>query len=152
MTDDCGWSDHRRRVAAGSQLIPDRRRPGQSEKSAAETFHQMPAAVVLERMPVAVAAIDRQGAILFANTAFAALLGHTRDSIERLTFDQIVSHPVDDPEVNFLNAYADQGVDLVNREGFAVRARMSKSAMRRHDDLALITFDDLTEQQWTMGH
>jgi PAS domain S-box-containing protein len=151
MTENCMWSDHQD-VAAGSQLIPDRRHPGQSEKSPAEKFHQAPAAVVLERMPVPVAAIDRQGAIVFANTAFAAMLGHTRASLERFTFDQILSRPLDESEVTALNPYAAKVVGLVHREGFTVRARMSKSAMRRHDDIALVTFDDLTEQQWTMGH
>jgi len=34
-------------------------------------------------------------------------------------------------------------------EGWTVRARMSSSAtVRRDDPFVLLTFDDLTEQQW----
>jgi len=40
-------------------------------------------------------------------------------------------------------------VELRHCEGWTVRARMSNSALMRHDDpVVLVTFDNLTEQLW----
>ncbi|MBW0015407.1 hypothetical protein [Mycobacterium sp.] len=45
---------------------------------------------------------------------------------------------------------ADRVIASQAREGFGVRARMSTSAMIRHyDDIAILTFDNPTEQLWT---
>jgi hypothetical protein len=44
----------------------ERRRPGQAGQSSMATLKQLPALVVLERLPVPVLAIDRDGTILFA--------------------------------------------------------------------------------------
>ena len=43
-------------------------------------------------------------------------------------------------------------VELAHKDGSVVRALMSKSAMTRADDqIALATFQDLTEQLWEAG-
>ncbi len=48
-----------------------------------------------------------------------------------------------------MRAYADELVELNHHEVSIVRARMSKSALVRADDnVALATFQDLTEQLW----
>ncbi|KPN46491.1 PAS domain-containing protein [Mycobacterium intracellulare] len=113
----------------------------------------MPALVVLDRMPIPVLAIDGHGIILFANRAFIAMLGHTQDSIEQLTFPEVFREPVDEPMAILRGAYADELVELAHNEGFTVQATMSKSAMLRcDDDLALVTFQDLTERLWTDDH
>ena len=40
-------------------------------------------------------------------------------------------------------------VELTHKDGSIVRALMSRSALRRSDDeIALATFQDLTEQLW----
>ena len=146
-------------TAAGVPLLcekisrPHRRRSGQAEQSPAAKLQQMPAVVVLERIPVPTLAIDKHGTILFANAAFAAMLGHTQDTIEQLTFHQIFLSPVDGPAVAAMRAYTDEVVELTNRNGFTVLARMSNSAMERDDDeVALVVFEDLTERLWTDGH
>lgn len=54
--------------------LRERRRPGQAGQSSMITLKQLPALVVLERLPVAVLAIDHDGTILFANAMFAAML------------------------------------------------------------------------------
>jgi PAS domain-containing protein len=41
----------------------------------------MPALVVLERFPVPVLAVADDGAILFANSAFATMVGRTVDEV-----------------------------------------------------------------------
>jgi PAS domain S-box-containing protein len=147
MTDPRGLYGDHRYISAG-----DQRRSGQAEQSPADKLQQMPAVVVLEWMRVPVLAIDKHGTILFANAAFAAMLGHAQDTIEQLTFHQIFLNPVDGPAATEMRAYTDELVELTHRDGFTVLARMSKSAMKRYDDeVALVVFEDLTEQLWTDG-
>ena len=50
---------------------------------------RLPALVVLDRLSVPVLAVDLDGAITFANKAFAALLGYRLLELTALTFDQI---------------------------------------------------------------
>jgi PAS domain S-box-containing protein len=118
------------------------------------TLRQMPALVVLDRLPEPVLAIGRDGTILFANRACAAMLGHSLEELLSLKFDQIFrSPPVDDSDaVSVIRAHADLLVELAHADGSIVRATMSKSALLRGDDpVALATFHDLTEQLWING-
>ena len=110
----------------------------------------LPALVVLERLPVPVLAIAEDGTILFANGAFAEMLGHTTDAVLSLKFDQIFhTLPADESAVSAVRAHADLIVELVHQDDSTVLARMSKSALLRGDDpVALATFQDLTERLW----
>ena len=47
---------------------------------------ELPALVVLERFPVPVLAIAEDGTILFANEAFAEMLGHSAEAVTALKF------------------------------------------------------------------
>lgn len=153
MTDHRGFSDEHRSVFADNQLASDRRRPGQAGQLPPEKLHQMPAVAVLERMPVPTLAIDQNGTILYANAAFAAMLGHSQESVEQLTLDQVFPNSADTPAVPVGGTCVNKVVQLADRDGFTVRASMSKSAMMRHDDdVALLVFHDLTEELWTAGH
>jgi PAS domain S-box-containing protein len=114
------------------------------------TLVELPALVVLERLPLPVLAIGEDGSILFANGAFAAMLGHTPEELLSLKFHQIFqTMPADESAVSVVRAHADLVVDLLHVDGSTVRARMGKSALLRGDDsVALATFQDLTEQLW----
>lgn len=116
-------------------------------------LEELPARIVLERMPVPVLAIVHDGSILFANAAFAEMLGYSPEDVRSLKFPEIFhSFPVDQSPVSVFRAYANRIVALLHADGTVVRAKMSKSALLRDDDpLALATFDDLTEQLWTLG-
>ena len=111
---------------------------------------ELPALVVLERFPVPVLAIAEDGAILFANAAFADMLGYAPDAIKSLNVWQIFhTLPADESAVSVVRAHADLIVELVHNDQSIVRARMSKSALLRGDDpVALATFQDLTERLW----
>lgn len=115
---------------------------------------QMPARLVLERIPVPSLAISRDGRILFANKAFADMLGRSTEALLAMEFTELFrTAPTDESPVSLVRKYADQLVELVHADESVVRARMSKSALLRDDDpLALATFHDLTEQLWTQGH
>jgi PAS domain S-box-containing protein len=111
---------------------------------------EMPALVVLERFPVPVLAIAEDGTILFANEAFAEMLGYSAEAVKALKFQEIFhTLPAEESVVSVVRAHADLIVELVHREGAIVRARMSKSALLRGDDpVALAAFQDLTERLW----
>jgi PAS domain S-box-containing protein len=128
----------------------ERRRDGQGGQDPMALLRELPALVVLERFPVPVLAIAENGAILFANAAFAEMLGHPADVVKALKFQQIFhTLPAEDSVVSVVRAHADLIVELLHRDGSTVRARMSKSALLRGDDpVALATFQDLTERLW----
>ena len=106
--------------------------------------------MMLERIPVPTLAITRDGIILFANTAFAEMVGYKQDGLAGLAFPEIF-HTVP-PELAALSggdAVANLVVQLQHCEGWTVRAKMSKSALKRSDDpVVLVTFENLTERLW----
>jgi PAS domain S-box-containing protein len=117
-----------------------------------EIIEQMPAVLLLERMPVPSLAITGDGAILVANPAAAAMLGYTTEELLSLKFHQIFHTPIEGSVVSAVHAYADQLVELAHADGSTVRARMSRSVLLRGDDpVALAMFQDLTEKLWTEG-
>jgi PAS domain S-box-containing protein len=124
----------------------DGRRSGHAERLAAEKLQQMPAVEVLEKIGVPALAIDAQGTILFANAAFAVMVGRTQRSLGKLRFHQIFVNPAEGQAATTIYAYTDELVELTHRGGSTVLARMTKSAMNGHDDaLAFAVFQDLAE-------
>jgi PAS domain S-box-containing protein len=111
---------------------------------------QLPALVVLERIPVPVLAIAQDGTVLFANTAFSEMVGRPSEEVLSLKFDDIFHlPPTTESPVSVVQGLADIVVELAHHDGSSVRALMSKSALIRSDDeIALATFQDLTEQLW----
>jgi PAS domain S-box-containing protein len=117
---------------------------------------QLPALVVLERIPVPVLAIAHDGSILFTNSAFAAMVGCDPEEVLSLKFHEIFHQPASDSllasdnPLSVVHALANMVVELAHKDGSVVRALMSRSAVLRADDqFALATFQDLTEQLWS---
>jgi PAS domain S-box-containing protein len=118
------------------------------------TLKQLPALVVLERIPVPVLAVGDDGTILFTNTAFAEMVGYESEEVLALRFSEIF-HEAPDSEslLSVVHALANMVVELAHKDGSVVRALMSKSVgMRADDRFALATFQDLTEQLWDDEH
>ncbi|UXA05862.1 PAS domain-containing protein [Mycobacterium sp. SMC-2] len=111
---------------------------------------QLPALVVLERIPIPVLAIGNDGRILFSNAAFAEMMGYEPEEVLSLRFDQIFHQvPASDSLLSVVQSLANMVVELAHKDGSVVRALMSKSAaMRADDQFVLATFQDLTEQLW----
>jgi PAS domain-containing protein len=128
----------------------ERRRQGISSDSPMDILTRLPALVVLDRIPVPSLAVARDGVILFANTAFAEMLGYRQDKLVGLGFFEIFhTIPVPSCVLSGLHTLANLVVELQHYEGWPVRTRMSKSAlMRRDDPVTLMTFENLTEQLW----
>jgi PAS domain-containing protein len=128
----------------------ERRRNGRSGDSPMDILTRFPAVVVLERIPVPSLAMAQDGIILFANTAFAEMMGYRQDRLAGLAFPEIFhTVPAAVCALSGVDALANLVVDLQHCEGWTVRARMSKSALMRCDDpVVLVTFENLTERLW----
>ena len=128
----------------------ERRRNGHASQTANVTLEALPGLIVLEWIPAPVLAVGRDSTIHFANGAFVAMVGHSREALLSLTFHQIFhSLPAAESAICSLRAHAAAVVELMHAEGWTVRAKMSKSALLRHNDpVALAFFEDLTEQLW----
>jgi PAS domain S-box-containing protein len=133
----------------GGQRI-ERRRPKPPGQLPIEELQDMPALVVLERLPTPALAVDRAGTILFANGAFCDMVGYSSDDPLPANFDEIFqSLPANDRWVALVGIDGPRFVELRHKYGHSVWASMSKSAMRRRDDtVALVSFHDLTEELW----
>jgi PAS domain S-box-containing protein len=129
----------------------ERRRSGKVNRSPMAVLKEMPALVVLERFPTPVLAIAEDGAILFANGAFAEMLGYSAEEVLSLKFHQIFhAMPADESAVSVVRQHADLIVELMHNDGSIRRAWMSKSALIREEDpVALAAFQDLTEKLWS---
>jgi PAS domain S-box-containing protein len=111
---------------------------------------QLPALVVLERIPVPVLAIGHDGSILFTNSAFADMVGYEADEVLALRFEEVFQEaPASESLLSTVHALANMVVELAHKDGSVVRALMSRSAVMRADDqFALAAFQDLTEHLW----
>jgi PAS domain S-box-containing protein len=96
----------------------------------------------------------RDGIILFANTAFAEMVGYQQARLAGLAFPETFhTVPAALCALSGIDALANLVVELRHCEGWTVRARMSKSAlMRRDDPVVLVTFEDLTQRLWIDEH
>jgi len=142
---------HRRDSAGtdGSRRV-ERRRSGGPGDSPMDILKRLPALVVLERIPVPSLAMTRDGILLFANSAFAEMVGYQQDALVGLAFPEMFdTAPAVVGALSSIDALANLLVELRHAEGWTVRARMSKSALARSDDpVMLVTFANLTERLW----
>ncbi|OBG26496.1 PAS domain S-box protein [Mycobacterium sp. 852002-51057_SCH5723018] len=115
-----------------------------------DELQQMPALVLLERLPAPALAVDRAGTILFANRSFCDMVGYSCDEVLSINFADVFYRPPDDDRwVALVGKGAQRLVELRHKCGHSVWASMSKSAMHRRDDtVALVTFLDRTEELW----
>ncbi|MBJ7338824.1 MAG: PAS domain-containing protein [Mycolicibacterium sp.] len=117
------------------------------------TLRRLPALRVLGQLPVPVVAVSGGGAILFANEAFATLVGVTRETLHAMSFADVFEPAARaDSAVSLIQKHAEALVALSHSDGSTIRAVMSRSALQRaHEQIALVTFRDVTEQLWVDG-
>ncbi|MEV0945325.1 PAS domain-containing protein [Rhodococcus sp. NPDC049939] len=118
-------------------------------------LEQLPALVLLERLPIPVLAVEHDGTVVHANTAFEEMLGRSLESLrgrpvsEILVLDETTTGRA---AVEYLQDCATAPVDLVHSDGTTVHALVSQSILRRSDDpVTLVCFHDVTEQLWNGG-
>jgi PAS domain S-box-containing protein len=137
-------------TAMDNNQAVDRRRTAQSSQSPIHVLEQLPALVLLERIPVPTLAVLQEGTIVFANTAFAEMVGRDAEDVVALKFHDIFHGALETESVlSLVDGLANMVVELAHKDDSIVRALMSRSALRRADDaIALATFQDLTEELW----
>jgi PAS domain S-box-containing protein len=128
----------------------DRRRAGQASRSPMARLEELPALVLLERIPIPTLAVLQDGTIVFANSAFAEMVGRDAEEVVSLKFHDILYGALEtESALSVVDGLANMVVELAHKDGSTVRALMSRSALRRSDDgIALATFQDLTEHLW----
>jgi PAS domain S-box-containing protein len=153
LSEDSHGHPHDGAGMRGSARI-ERRRNGGPGDSPMDILRRLPAVVVLERLPVPSLAMARDGIILFANTAFAEMVGYEQEGLAGSAFPEIFhTVPAALCALSGVDALANLVVELRHCEGWTVRARMSNSAlMRRDDPVVLVTFENLTERLWLDEH
>jgi PAS domain-containing protein len=117
-------------------------------------LEQLPALTLLERLPVPMLAVGKDGIILYTNPACAEMLGQPHDGL--------IGHPLDEfldvgvgstPGGSFQMLHAAAGALTAWRhcEHGAVKAISSPPLLMRHDDpVLLVALTDVTEWLWTV--
>jgi PAS domain-containing protein len=116
-------------------------------------LHELPA---LDRLPTPVLATGLDGVLIYANPAFATMLGHpdTTTLTEQLLPALLAGYSATPPRdcVTALRA-ATAGpvvIDWLHAEGFPVRTAVSDALLvRATDPILLISITDITELMWT---
>ena len=80
-------------------------------------LEQLPALVLLERIPVPTLAVLQDGTIVFANTAFAEMVGRDADEVVALKFHDIFHRAVEAESVlSVVDGLANMVVELAHGE------------------------------------
>jgi PAS domain S-box-containing protein len=130
------------------------RRRRESPATPDQFLEELPAKVLLHRLPTPSIAVSLDGALTYANPAFAALLGQSDLGV--LT-GRSVSTLIVDPAnttgrecVSALRAAAGTVVTWSHLDGYDVHTVVSKALLTRTTDpLLLITLIDVTDAQWS---
>jgi PAS domain S-box-containing protein len=128
----------------------ERRRRAPQSRSPIDILTQMPALVVLDRMPVPVLAVDEDGLIVYANRSFEDMVGEAPAHMTGRPFRDLLRRPIDGPVSGAdLAARAGTIVELGHVDGWTVYAKMSESVLLRDSDAGyLVAFEDVTERSW----
>ena len=141
-------------VDANVHSTERRRRPPPSTPEG--YLDALPGLILLDRLPIPMLATRLDGVVVYANPAFATMLGYHPDTIT-LTGQQLpallAGHSATPPHdcVTALRAARTVVVDWLHAEGFPVRSVISDSLfVRATDQLLLIGATDITELMWTI--
>jgi PAS domain S-box-containing protein len=138
----------------GSQSISgvaDKRHVRPRDESATEFLRDFPALLALSRLPVPILAVDDAGEISFANEAFAAMVGYSREDLTTMTAQSLVMciTQADSGVVAVLREHANSVIRLIHADGWTMPALLSDSVLIRDEEkLAVVAFTDLTEINW----
>jgi PAS domain-containing protein len=115
-------------------------------------LYELPALILLDRLPIPVLAAGLDGVLIYANPAFATMLGHpdattlTEQPLSALLDGQSATPPRDC--VTALRAAGTVVIDWLHAEGFPVRTVVSE-ALLETDRILLISITDITKLMWT---
>jgi hypothetical protein len=135
----------------GVRRTERRRRP--RPPSPDKYLQELPASVLLDRLPVPMLATALDGVVVYNNPAFATMLGHRPDvslrgyGLPALLDGHSATPPADC--VATLRTANSVIVDWLHSEGFRVRSLISETLFfRAADEILLFGVTDLTELIW----
>jgi PAS domain-containing protein len=135
----------------GGPSSAERRRPQPSSPD--QYLRALPAASLLDRLPVPMLATGHDGIVVYNNPAFSAMLGHAREvtlagySLSALLDGHSATPPRDC--VNVLRTANSVIINWHHAEGFPVRSVMSETlSLRATDEILLFGVTDITELIW----
>jgi PAS domain-containing protein len=118
-------------------------------------LHELPALILLDRLPTPMLAVGLDGVLIYTNPAFATMLGHpdtttlTEQPLPALLAGYSATPPRDC--VTALRAASTVVIDWLHAEGFPVRTVVSDALLARATDpILLISITDITELMWTL--
>jgi hypothetical protein len=130
-----------------------RRRPPSTPEG---YLHELPALVLLDRLPIPMLATGLDGVVVYANPAFVTMLGHQSDTtaltgqpLPALLAGRSATPPPDCATA--LRAAGTSVIEWLHAEGFPVRSVISEGVfVRATDQILLIGVTDITELMWTI--
>jgi PAS domain S-box-containing protein len=131
--------------------VTDKRRGRPHDESATEFLRNFPALLALGRLPVPILAVDDAGEIAFANEAFAAMVGYSREDLATMAAQTLVAciAPADSGVVAVLREHANSVIRLLHADGWTMPVLLSDSVLIRDEEkLAVVAFTDLSEIAW----
>jgi PAS domain S-box-containing protein len=96
-------------------------------------------------------AVDDAGEIVFANEAFAVMIGYSRQALVSMTVQSLIAciPPPNSDVVSALREYANSVMRLQHADGWTMPALVSDSMLiSEGETLAVVALTDLTEIAW----
>ena len=146
--------------STGRSAATANHRPGGTERrrqhrpsSPDQYLRGLPASTLLDRLPVPMLATDRDGIVVYNNSAFSKMLGHDEEvtlagySLSALLDGYSATPPCECVDV--LHTANSVIVNWQHAEGFPVRSVISETMfMRSTDEILLFGVTDITELIW----
>jgi PAS domain-containing protein len=117
-------------------------------------LRELPALILLDRLPTPVLATGLDGVLIYTNPAFATMLGHPDTTA--LSGQQLAAllarHSETEPRdcVAALRGAGTVVVDWLHADGFSVRTLVSDALLvRATDPILLISITDISEVMWS---
>jgi PAS domain-containing protein len=112
----------------------------------------LPAALMLDRLPVPMLATSLDGIVAYSNPAFSAMLGHARDlTLTGYSLAALLDGHWATPQecVTALRTATNVMINWHHAEGFPVRSVISETLfLRASDEILLFGVTDITELIW----
>jgi PAS domain-containing protein len=129
------------------------RRPRPLPSTPQGYLRELPALILLDRLPTPILATGLDGVLTYTNPAFATMLGHpdTTALSEQQLPALLAGHSATEPRdcVAALRGAGTVVVDWLHAEGFPVRALVSDALLvRATDPILLISITDISEVMW----
>jgi len=117
-------------------------------------LEQLPAIVLLDRLPVPFVAVQPDSSIAYVNREFEQLLGYEPAMLTGVAIETVWANVPTAGGSAFaeLQNYAGTIAELQHSDDYLVRAIVSRSVFVREDDpIVLVAVHDVTEQLWIDG-